>query len=309
MIDEIWAYGKYDYFGYRVAPGDTVLDTANIGTFSVYAAKICGASRVVSIEPFADDYSMLSKNIEHNQLANVTCVNQAVAGKRRRRIMGVHAQDGGSHSLVIGSFEKTIEVECCTLDDIFDRFALSNVDYLKMDCEGAEYEILENATSRLKQIRRISMETHTTVDRQAEDLGNYYVDMASTLGFLMVIGSTQPECFSSGCSVLTPAVRFEAGSRTQGASKGTRAASLKVLSEPRPPRSSYPSPKGQMPRLGADTGCHRAAGSGRHVPKIRDSDRLCSQCRLPGSRHEARGRTECRSAANERMRVGVGSVI
>src|SRR5713101_7660019 len=40
----------------------------------------------------------------------------------------------------------------------------------RSDCEGAEYEILENATSSLPQISRISMETHSTVNRKAEDL-------------------------------------------------------------------------------------------------------------------------------------------
>jgi FkbM family methyltransferase len=173
MIDEIWAYRKYDYFGYRVRPGDIVLDIgANIGTFSVYAAAVCGASRVLSLEPFPDNYRMLCKNVEQNGLRNVTCVNEAAAGNRGRRTMGLHLVDCGSHSLVTGSFEHTIEVECCTLGDIFERFSLAKIDYLKMDCEGAEYEILENAGSRLQQIRRISMETHTTVDRKAEDLEN-----------------------------------------------------------------------------------------------------------------------------------------
>ena len=171
MIDKIWAYRKYDYFGYRVAPGDIVVDIgANIGTFSVYAATICGASRVISFEPFPDNYSILCKNVEQNQLRNVTCANQAIAGNRSRRTMGLDSVDCGSHSLVMGSFERTVEVECCTLGDVFERFSLTKINYLKMDCEGAEYEILENATSRLQQISRISMETHTTVDRKAGDL-------------------------------------------------------------------------------------------------------------------------------------------
>jgi FkbM family methyltransferase len=171
MIDEIWAYRKYDYFGYRVAPGEIVVDIgANIGTFSVYAAKICRASRVLSFEPFPDNYTMLCRNVEQNHLRNVTCVKQALAGNRGRRTMGLHPVDCGSHSLVIGSFERNIEVECCTLGDVFERFSLSKIDYLKMDCEGAEYEILENATPTIQQIGRISMETHTTMDRKAEDL-------------------------------------------------------------------------------------------------------------------------------------------
>src|SRR4029078_12849095 len=89
MIDEIWAYRKYDYFGYRVTPGDIVVDIgANIGTFSVYAAKVCGASRVFSFEPFPDNYRMLLRNIAQDGLGNMTCVNQAVAGNRGRRRMG-----------------------------------------------------------------------------------------------------------------------------------------------------------------------------------------------------------------------------
>jgi hypothetical protein len=78
--------------------------------------------------------------------------------------------DPGCHSLVIGSSERSVEVECCTLEDIFHRFSLTRIDYLKIDCEGAEYEILENATPRLNQIGRISMETHGTFHRNPRDL-------------------------------------------------------------------------------------------------------------------------------------------
>ena len=171
MIDEIWAYRKYDYFGYRIAPDSTVVDIgANIGTFSVYAATVCGASRVLSFEPHPENYRLLTKNVEQNQLRNVTCVNQAIAGSRGARLLRLHPRDSGCHSLVTRSHKATIEVDCCTLDDIFDRFALTRIHYLKVDCEGAEYEIFENGTSRLRQIDRISMETHTTSDRKSADL-------------------------------------------------------------------------------------------------------------------------------------------
>jgi FkbM family methyltransferase len=175
MIDEIWAFRKYDYFGYRVAPDDVVVDIgANIGTFSVYAAKVCGASRVISFEPFPDNYEMLRKNAEQNHLHMITCVNQAVAGSRGPRTLMLDSLDAGSHSIVGGVVNvpsgRNVQVDCCTLEDVFQRFSLTKIDYLKIDCEGSEYEILENATSRLQQIGRISMETHTTSDRKAEDM-------------------------------------------------------------------------------------------------------------------------------------------
>jgi FkbM family methyltransferase len=143
---------------------------AHIGTFTLYAAKMCGASHVFSFEPSPANYRILSDNVERNQLRNVTCVNQAVAGNRGLRTLRLDSIDPGSNSLVIGSSERSTEVECCTLEDVFQRFSLPRIDYLKIDCEGAEYEILENATSRLQQISRISMETHSTLDRRPEDL-------------------------------------------------------------------------------------------------------------------------------------------
>jgi precorrin-6B methylase 2 len=49
------------------SPGDIVVDIgANIGTVSLYAAKLCGAERVLSFEPFPDNYGRLCKNVEQN---------------------------------------------------------------------------------------------------------------------------------------------------------------------------------------------------------------------------------------------------
>jgi FkbM family methyltransferase len=186
MIDEIWAFRKYDAFGHRVKPGDVVVDIgANIGTFSVYAAKACGASRVLSFEPFPENYKLLSKNVEANQLGMVTCVNQAVAGKRGVRTLAVNSEESGSHSLVSGSSDQRIEVECCSFEDIFERFGVNKIDYLKMDCEGAEYEILENANrSRLQQIGQISMEYHHVPNRKPEDIAS----LLQGLGFKVRFG-------------------------------------------------------------------------------------------------------------------------
>jgi FkbM family methyltransferase len=163
MIAEIWAYRKYDYFGYRVNRGDIVVDIGgNIGAFATYAAAVCRASRVLVFEPFPENFSMLTRNVGENKLQTVTCVNEAVGGARGRMRFLVHATNAGMHHLVTrGESGTVIEVQCCTLADVFERFGLDVIDYLKMDCEGAEYDILNaSAAPLLKRVRRISMEYH-----------------------------------------------------------------------------------------------------------------------------------------------------
>jgi len=56
------------------------------------------------------------------------------------------------------------EVECISLQDIFEKYELKKIDFLKMDCEGAEYEIIMNAKSSiLNKIQKISMEIHEEI--------------------------------------------------------------------------------------------------------------------------------------------------
>jgi FkbM family methyltransferase len=173
MIDEIWAFRKYDYFGYRVRPGDVVVDIGgHIGTFTLYAKAVCRASRVLVFEPFPDNFAMLTRNVEENRLQTVTCVNEAVGGTRGRLPLHVNPTESGSHSLTNeGEDGRVIEVQCCTLADVFERFGLEQIDYLKMDCEGAEYDILDASDgSLLNRVRRISMEYHEHPSRGPGDL-------------------------------------------------------------------------------------------------------------------------------------------
>ena len=163
MIDEIWGFRKYDYFGYRVQPGDVVVDVGgNIGTFTVYAAAVCRASRVLVFEPFPENFAMLIRNVEENQLNMVTCVNEAISKTRGKQRFRLDPVDPGSHSLAgEGDSGTMIEVQCCPFSDVFDRFGIDRIDYLKMDCEGGEYDILDESNAPLlKKVKRISMEYH-----------------------------------------------------------------------------------------------------------------------------------------------------
>jgi hypothetical protein len=65
-----------------------------------------------------------------------------------------------------GSGDK-ISVDCLTLEDIFKKHRLKKLDLLKLDCEGAEYEILyETPAEILAKIKEIRLEYHLPAGRQ-----------------------------------------------------------------------------------------------------------------------------------------------
>ena len=70
-----------------------------------------------------------------------------------------------------------IRVECESLAGIMESFSLDFIDILKLDCEGAEYDILYNTPDViLNKIGSIAMETH-----QGNSKGESRADLESFL--------------------------------------------------------------------------------------------------------------------------------
>jgi FkbM family methyltransferase len=149
--------------------GAVVIDVgANIGMFSLHVAADHGAAAVYAFEPFADSFALLQRNAARNRLAAIVPVPLAIAGTagaRELRLQGRH----GVHSLYGGAGE-AVRIDCITLADAFARFAIARCDFLKLDCEGAEYEILLATPSAVyARIARIALEYHDWITDHHHD--------------------------------------------------------------------------------------------------------------------------------------------
>ena len=72
-----------------------------------------------------------------------------------------------------------------TLPQIFDMFHLEKIDFLKMDCEGSEYDILYNLeTSLYAKIKLISLEFHDL--NTLKQSGNSLASFLSKQGFNII---------------------------------------------------------------------------------------------------------------------------
>src|SRR5262249_35927794 len=129
--------------------GDIFIDIgANMGIFTLLGAQCVGKTgKVISVEPSTRDYSLLHKNIEDNELSNVIAVKLALSdyvGTAELKI----AEDKHRGHNTLGGFiydtvllgTETVEVE--TLPGLLAKLHVHKVDLIKLDTEGAEYNIL-----------------------------------------------------------------------------------------------------------------------------------------------------------------------
>lgn len=164
LMDGVWEKFKTELLKKIIKEGMVVVDIgANIGYYSLIAAKLVGKSGIVyAFEPEPSNYELLCKNIEVNNYTNVIPVRKAISDKNgkvnlwfeKERMVNPsfskeNVLDASKHeSLEKGGF---IEVETISLDDFFENKVKNyKVDFIKVDTEGAEGLMVDGAEKILK---------------------------------------------------------------------------------------------------------------------------------------------------------------
>jgi len=178
-----------DYFPfYRKV---TIIDIgAHFGYFSIFANKNTASdSLIIAIEPGKSNFNRLITNIQDTAITNIRSLNYAISGKSGH--VKLNLGRSHNHSIVenyilnqnqSADFEL---VEAKTLEEIILENKLEKVDFLKMDCEGAEYSILENTPGNIyDRITTISMEFHDLKDKNFT--GEHLIRILIKNGFKIV---------------------------------------------------------------------------------------------------------------------------
>lgn len=164
IVKEIFVDNYYIPQGFEIQKGDTVVDIgAHIGTFSVFASGF--ASKIYSFEPLDENFQLLKENIAINNIGDIAVpFNSAVSDKTGKREFFICSNNSAGHSFYFSeSFckNKKIIVPTVSLEDFVASNNISVINFLKIDCEGAEYDILLKCPTRvLNIVQKISMECH-----------------------------------------------------------------------------------------------------------------------------------------------------
>jgi len=165
IIKETCLDREYERAGVPLEDGWTIIDIgAGLGDFTVYAAKDRPRSRVFAYEPFPGSFTLLETNIKANGLQNVRIFPLAVGARAGPMTLDVSATDAVLFSTARtseGRARKSLTVMGTTLDQLFDGLRLDRCDFMKIDCEGGEFDVLFHASRRtLERIDRVCLEYH-----------------------------------------------------------------------------------------------------------------------------------------------------
>lgn len=135
-------YAEMIFFLRYIRSHDVVCDVgANIGDYSILAAKCCGA-RAYAFEPIPSTYSFMNQQILLNEVGEKVrgyCVALSDAcGK-------IYFTDEDAVSHAVSEMDGKIEAEMSTLDAL----NINDITFMKVDVEGFELSVLRGAAKAL----------------------------------------------------------------------------------------------------------------------------------------------------------------
>ena len=136
---------------------NTFIDVgAHIGTTSLPYSRLY--KHVLGFEPNSQSYDLFLKNIEENSVTNITPFNKGVFNKTMNCKVVRHGENSGCYYIKECDQNETDSIEVIRLDDMH---IMEQVDFLKIDTEGSELQVLEGAVELIKKNRPlIQVETN-----------------------------------------------------------------------------------------------------------------------------------------------------
>ncbi len=146
--------------GYQIHPGDVVMDVgANIGAFTLLAARESKQLQIYALEPSGEIFQILQENVRLNGYDNIHIFNLAMDATDGTREFNIDGSSSSFHWKRGKGRSQTVKT--ISMKSFLDQNHLSHVNFLKMDCEGAEFDVLLNAApDELNRIHRIALEFH-----------------------------------------------------------------------------------------------------------------------------------------------------
>lgn len=167
---DAWVYREYDVPGLRWHELRTVVDVgANVGAATLWFASRAPKARIVAVEPSPAVIPSLVRNVEAAGLSQRVDVVPVALGATSGT--GYLVPSPSSITATVGASRTGHPVPVVSLRQLLDQAGIDELDLLKLDCEGAELEILRSSeTAVLPSVRVVVGEFHPTTRHKRDDL-------------------------------------------------------------------------------------------------------------------------------------------
>ena len=168
VINETWTENVYRiHQGQFFGAGVFVDVGANIGAVSLFVDSFNKSRdddnkiKVYAVEPEPNNLHLLNQNIQNNPTENITVVSNAIWHEEAM----VSISNRGGNSSIVDLEEDSSEVLAITLETLFSTYNIEEVDVMKIDIEGAEFDLIINTPAEtLAKINRLVLEFDKSFD-------------------------------------------------------------------------------------------------------------------------------------------------
>lgn len=129
---------------------------ANIGLSVLYFKRTHPDAKIIAFEPDIKNYDLIKQNIEACNMSGVELRKEAVWIKEE--ILKFKTMGSLGSMIVSDESDDTYDVSAIRLKDILSQ----KVDMLKVDIEGAEYQVIKDIEPMLKNVKNLFLEYHGT---------------------------------------------------------------------------------------------------------------------------------------------------
>lgn len=155
-VGEIFRDGIYEFETTNSAP--RIIDGgSNVGLSLMYFKLRYPGASVVGFEADPNVYTVLAENVASANLNDVELVNRALWSEETKLLFDSEGADAGTLMHATNLSRQPLEVESCRLWP----WLAEPVDMLKLDIEGAEFEVLRDSAKRLANVRNLFVEYHS----------------------------------------------------------------------------------------------------------------------------------------------------
>jgi FkbM family methyltransferase len=178
-----------------LTPGSVFIDVgANTGVYSLVAARIVGPGGIViSLEPFVEVLATLRLSVEANGLRNVRLRNICAGRHTTAAELWMNRGKPNSFSLLRRDDEaEKLSTLVVTLDELSHWERLERIDYIKIDAEGAEDDVLAGASGIIQRFRPL-VQIEVTVKEPSVELAGYTTLCAKGSANRLLVPANHPK--------------------------------------------------------------------------------------------------------------------